>query len=228
MRRWSRELQDHVKREIAPYKYPRAIEFVAQLPKTGTGKLQRFALRQMARPARRRPACRGMKSRMMERRVSMQRGPPSPSADYERRGVDAGPQVLQPSGWPMPKGYANGMAADGRLVVTGGVIGWDIEGRLPDDFIGQVRQTLSNISAILAEGGAKPEHLVRLTWYVVDIEEYLANLKALGQVYREIFRHALSGDGAGSGGAPRRKSRTRRDRGDRGGAALRPHALLSV
>ena len=87
----------------------------------------------------------------------------------------------------MPKGYANGMAADGRLVVTGGVIGWDHHGHLPDGFVAQVRQALSNISAILAEGGAKPEHLVRLTWYVVDMEEYLANLKTLGGVYRDIF-----------------------------------------
>ena len=98
-----------------------------------------------------------------------------------------GPQVLQPSGWPSPKGYANGMAADGRIVVTGGVIGWDTQGVLPADFIAQVRQTLENIAAILSEGGAKPEHLVRLTWYVVDIEEYLANLKVLGKAYREIF-----------------------------------------
>jgi enamine deaminase RidA (YjgF/YER057c/UK114 family) len=95
--------------------------------------------------------------------------------------------VLQPSGWPAPKGYANGMAADGRLVVTGGVIGWDIAGDLPESFVAQVRQALSNISAILAEGGAKPEHLIRLTWYVVDMEEYLSNLKALGQVYRDVF-----------------------------------------
>ena len=98
-----------------------------------------------------------------------------------------GAQILQPSGWPAPKGYANGMAADGRLVVTGGVIGWDQQGHLPDDFVAQVRQTLRNISAILAEGGARPEHLVRLTWYVVDMEEYLANLKTLGQIYRDIF-----------------------------------------
>jgi enamine deaminase RidA (YjgF/YER057c/UK114 family) len=98
-----------------------------------------------------------------------------------------GTQVLQPSGWPMPKGYANGMAADGRIVVTGGVIGWDAEERLADGFVAQVRQTLANIKAILAEGGARPEHLVRLTWYVVDIEEYLANLKTLGQIYREAF-----------------------------------------
>jgi enamine deaminase RidA (YjgF/YER057c/UK114 family) len=99
----------------------------------------------------------------------------------------ANPQILQPSGWPAPKGYANGIAADGRLVVTGGVIGWDPQGHLPGDFVAQVRQTLSNISAILAEGDARPEHLVRLTWYVVDMEEYLANLKTLGQVYRDIF-----------------------------------------
>ena len=99
----------------------------------------------------------------------------------------SGLQILQPSGWPAPKGYANGMAADGCLVVTGGVIGWDTQGVLPQDFIAQVRQTLENIAAILAEGGAKPQHLVRLTWYVVDIEEYLANLKSLGKIYREIF-----------------------------------------
>ena len=96
-------------------------------------------------------------------------------------------QVLQPSGWPVPKGYANGMAAEGRIVVTGGVIGWDAEERLAEGFVAQVRQTLSNIAAILAEAGAQPEHLVRLTWYVVDMEEYLTNLKELGKVYRTIF-----------------------------------------
>ncbi|MCK1710717.1 MULTISPECIES: RidA family protein [Bradyrhizobium] len=96
-------------------------------------------------------------------------------------------QVLQPSGWPMPKGYANGMAADGRIVVTGGVIGWDAEERLADGFVGQVGQTLRNIAAILAEAGARPEHLVRLTWYVVDMDEYMANLKELGKIYRTIF-----------------------------------------
>ncbi|HXH43643.1 MAG TPA: RidA family protein [Bradyrhizobium sp.] len=96
-------------------------------------------------------------------------------------------QILQPSGWPVPKGYANGMAAEGRIVVTGGVIGWDAEERLADGFVAQVRQTLDNIAAILAEAGARPEHLVRLTWYVVDMDEYLANLKELGRVYRDVF-----------------------------------------
>src|SRR5438874_10639067 len=103
---------------------------------------------------------------------------PNPKTDTS----SSSPQVLQPSGWPMPKGYANGMAADGRILVTGGVIGWDAEERLADGFVAQVRQTLANIKAILAVGGAGPEHLVRLTWYVVDIEEYRANLKTLGQV----------------------------------------------
>ena len=116
--------------------------------------------------------------------------PNGPTLDVLPATKDApspGAQILKPSGWPMPKGYANGMAADGRLVVNGGVIGWDNQGDLPADFVAQVRQTLSNISAILGEGGARPEHLVRLTWYVVDMEEYLANLKMLGQVYSDIF-----------------------------------------
>ncbi len=120
--------------------------------------------------------------------MTVQKGPaltvvPNPKTEV----APSGPQVLQPSGWPAPKGYANGMTADGRIVVTGGVIGWDTAGHLPADFIAQVRQTLSNIAAILAEGGARPEHLVRLTWYVVDMEEYLANLKSLGHIYRDIF-----------------------------------------
>jgi enamine deaminase RidA (YjgF/YER057c/UK114 family) len=97
------------------------------------------------------------------------------------------PQILQPSGWPVPKGYANGMAAEGRIVVTGGVIGWDTQERLAVGFVAQARQALSNIAAILAEGGARPEHLIRLTWYVVDMDEYLASLKELGRAYREIL-----------------------------------------
>src|SRR5215470_10207726 len=96
-------------------------------------------------------------------------------------------KILQPSGWPVPKGYANGIAAEGRIVVTGGVIGWDEREQLAKGFIAQVRQALTNIAAILAEGDARPEHLVRLTWYVVDMDEYLSNLKELGKIYREIF-----------------------------------------
>ena len=102
-------------------------------------------------------------------------------------GATSGLQVLQPSGWPQPKGYSNGIMAEGRLVVTGGVVGWDVAGRFADGFVAQVRLALENIVAILAEGGARPEHLVRLTWYVVDMDEYLSNLKALGKVYRDVI-----------------------------------------
>ena len=96
------------------------------------------------------------------------------------------PTVLQPAGWPAPRGYANGMMADGRILVTGGVVGWDVAGNFPDGFVAQVRQTLLNIRAILAEGGAEPHHLVRLTWYVLDVDEYVASLRELGRTYREI------------------------------------------
>jgi enamine deaminase RidA (YjgF/YER057c/UK114 family) len=108
---------------------------------------------------------------------------PSPASE-DRADV---PVVLQPSGWPIPRGYANGMMAEGRIVVTGGVVGWDEAGVFPDGFVAQARQTLQNIRAILAAGGAGPQHLVRLTWYVVDIEEYLGHLKDLGRAYREVL-----------------------------------------
>lgn len=119
--------------------------------------------------------------------MSMPKGPSLAVRPATKDEMPTGLQILQPSGWPMPKGYANGVAADGRIVVTGGVIGWDVQGHLPVEFVAQVRQALGNIAAILTEGGARPEHLVRLTWYVVDMDEYLGNLKALGGIYREIF-----------------------------------------
>ncbi len=98
-----------------------------------------------------------------------------------------GPEPLHPKHWPVPKGYANGMMAEGRIVVTGGIVGWDETGVFADGFVAQARLTFENIRAILAEGGAEPRHLVRLTWYVVDIEEYLAHLRELGRAYREVF-----------------------------------------
>src|ERR1044072_4080155 len=84
------------------------------------------------------------------------------------------PRARQPQGWPRPHGYANGMTAKGRVVVTGGVVGWDVMQNFPDTFAAQARQTFSNILKILAEGGAGPEHVVRLTWYVTDLDEYRA------------------------------------------------------
>ena len=97
------------------------------------------------------------------------------------------PRTLLPQGWPRPQGYANGMTAKGRVVVTGGVVGWDVMGNFPETFAGQARQTFSNILKILGEGGAGPEHLVRLTWYVTDLDEYRASLRDLGRAYRETI-----------------------------------------
>ncbi len=100
------------------------------------------------------------------------------------------PQALLPPGWPSPKGYANGMAASGRIVVTGGMIGWDEREEFFEGFLAQARQALLNLRAVLEAGGAEPRHLVRLNWYVVDMDEYLENRKALGPIYREILgRH---------------------------------------
>ena len=100
-------------------------------------------------------------------------------------------RALQPPGWPRPKGYANGIEASGRLVFVAGQIGWDESGAFPSgDLAGQVRQTLSNVLAVLAEAGAGPEHVVRLTWYVTDRDEYLGSLKEIGTAYREVMgRH---------------------------------------
>lgn len=97
-------------------------------------------------------------------------------------------QLLQPPGWATPKGYANGVAARGTLVFVGGQIGWNAEQRFEsDDFIAQTRQTLMNVREVLACAGAGPEHMVRMTWYIVDRVEYNARLKELGAVYREVM-----------------------------------------
>jgi enamine deaminase RidA (YjgF/YER057c/UK114 family) len=99
--------------------------------------------------------------------------------------------ILQPPGWSRPRGYANGVAASGRSVFVSGMIGWDAQCVFhADDFAGQTRQALQNIVAVLAEAGAGPEHIVRMTWYVVDKQEYLAAHKEVGEAYREIIgRH---------------------------------------
>src|SRR5262245_49452104 len=96
--------------------------------------------------------------------------------------------ILQPEGWAKPIGYANGIAARGRSVFIGGQVGWNAQSQFDtDDFVGQVRQTLHNIVSILREADARPEHLTSMTWYFVDKQEYLANLKAIGEVYRKII-----------------------------------------
>ncbi len=97
-------------------------------------------------------------------------------------------ELLHPQSWKPARGYANGVAANGRMVFVGGMIGWNEQQEFEtDDFIEQVAQALRNVVAVLAEARATPEHLVRLTWYVTDRDEYVSRLKELGSVYREII-----------------------------------------
>lgn len=104
--------------------------------------------------------------------------PPTRAAAHEK---------LQPPGWPEPKGYANGIKARGDFVFVGGMIGWDAAEKFPAGFAAQARQALMNIVAVLAEGGAKPAHVTRMTWYVCDMDEYIAARRELGAVYRAVM-----------------------------------------
>jgi enamine deaminase RidA (YjgF/YER057c/UK114 family) len=97
-------------------------------------------------------------------------------------------KALLPPGWPRPKGYSNGISARGRMIFTAGVVGWnEEESFVAQDMVGQLRQILVNTLAILAEDGAGPEHIVRMTWYVTDRSDYIANLREIGAVYREVI-----------------------------------------
>jgi enamine deaminase RidA (YjgF/YER057c/UK114 family) len=105
-------------------------------------------------------------------------------------------KLLQPAHWARPKGYANGVAVRGTQVFVAGMIGWDAQGQFhSDDLVAQVRQALQNIVEVLAEAGARPEHIVRMTWYLTDKREYLKRGKELGAVFRELigsFNAAMS------------------------------------
>ena len=97
-------------------------------------------------------------------------------------------EILQPPGWPRPRGYANGIAAKGRIVFIAGQIGWDEQCRIQtDDLAGQVRQALANVLSVLAQAGGRPEHIARMTWYVLDKRAYLDASRSIGQIYRELM-----------------------------------------
>jgi enamine deaminase RidA (YjgF/YER057c/UK114 family) len=99
-------------------------------------------------------------------------------------------QVLLPEGWPRPRGYANGVSAQGRQVFVAGMIGWDAQGQFQtDDFGAQAHQALDNVVAVLKAGGAQPQHIVRMTWYVLDKREYQAALPAIGKAFRTLIGH---------------------------------------
>jgi len=164
----ARELQDFVKAEVAPYKYPRAIEFVRALPRTLTGKLQRHRLREGAGPD-------GM----------------TPEDSMTTRGMSP-VQLHEPAGWPRPKGYANAVSATGRMVFVSGQIGWDpITLAFPSGALAaEVRQALANVVAALDAAGAKPDQITRLTWYITDRDAYRAQQREIGQAYRDVIgRH---------------------------------------
>ena len=103
--------------------------------------------------------------------------------------LQTGPRTLQPPGWPRPKGYSNGVVSRGDLVFVAGLVGWDRAGRFQQGFVPQFRQTLLNTIDVLKEAGAGPEHIVRMTWYVVDRQAYHSSAKEMGAIYREIMGH---------------------------------------
>ena len=100
-------------------------------------------------------------------------------------------RILQPEGWAPPRGYVNGVAARGTIVFVGGQIGWNAQQQFEtDDFVAQARAALINVVAVLREAGARPQHITRMTWYVVDKREYVASARSLGAAYREVIgRH---------------------------------------
>lgn len=157
-------LQDFVKSQLAPYKYPRAIEFVSELPRTLTGKVQRFRLRQGSAEAH----------------------------NAARSAPSSGLAFHEPVGWARPAGYANAVSATGRMVFVSGQVGWDpVTEQFPSvQFPDQVHQALRNVVAALAAAGARPDQITRLTWYVTDGDLYLSHRKEIGAGYREIIgRH---------------------------------------
>jgi 2-aminobenzoate-CoA ligase len=161
----ARHLQEFVKSQLAPYKYPRAITFMTALPRTLTGKVQRFKLRDEAR---------------------------NDAAGINAAAGRAGLAFHQPDGWDRPVGYSNAVSASGRMVFVAGQVGWNpATSRFEaHDLCGQIRQALSNVVAALAAAGARPDQITRLTWYVTDRDLYLSQRAAIGQAYREIIgRH---------------------------------------
>jgi enamine deaminase RidA (YjgF/YER057c/UK114 family) len=171
----ARRLQDFVKSQLAPYKYPRAIAFMTALPRTLTGKLQRFRLREEAL----------QRSRVGDEAREHVTG--------ERTSAGEARLALhQPDGWARPIGYSNAVSASGRLVSVAGQIGWNpATSRFESlDLCGQIRQALQNVVTALAAAGARPDQITRLTWYITDRELYVSQREAIGQIYREIVgRH---------------------------------------
>jgi 2-aminobenzoate-CoA ligase len=161
----AKALQDFVKSQLAPYKYPRAIQFVTALPRTLTGKVQRFRLR---------------------------KGDAEPMTASKPKDARSGLAFHEPDGWARPLGYANAVSAAGRVVFVAGQVGWDPATSEfgSDQFPNQVRQALQNVVTALAAAGAGPDQITRLVWYITDRDVYLKHQREIGASYREIIgRH---------------------------------------
>jgi enamine deaminase RidA (YjgF/YER057c/UK114 family) len=136
--------------------------------------------------------------------------------------VNPGTGCCSRPGWAPPKGYSNGIEARGRVVAVGGQVGWDSQCRFhTSDFVGQARQALENIVAVLAEAGGRPEHIIRMTWYVLDKREYLAAYPRLGRRLSRGDRAQLPGHDRSAGGGPDGGRGAGRDRGDGGDSRLK-------
>ncbi len=161
----ARHLQEFVKSQLAPYKYPRAIAFMTALPRTLTGKLQHHRLREQAREE---------------------------AAAVRVSAGGARVAFHEPDGWSRPVGYSNAVSASGRVVFVAGQVGWNPATSQfeADDLCGQIRQALRNVVAALGAAGARPHQITRLTWYITDRDLYLSQREAIGEAYREIVgRH---------------------------------------
>ncbi len=131
-------------------------------------------------------------------------------------------QFLHPRDWKQPKGFANGIVAEGRLVFLAGQVGWNAEQKFDsEDFVAQVRQALANIVTLVAEAGGRPEHITRLTWFVIDKKEYLSRLARTGPGLPQRHGQALSGHDAGAGRGAGRGQGQSRNRSDSRGARLK-------
>jgi 2-aminobenzoate-CoA ligase len=171
----ARALQDFVKSQLAPYKYPRAIRFVPMLPRTLTGKVQRFRLRSAFAKA-----------------TADEKGDAEPMTASKPEDTRSGLAFHEPDGWARPLGYANAVSAGGRVVFLAGQIGWDptTSEFHSDQFLDQVRQALTNVVTALAAAGARPDEITRLVWYITDRDAYVRHRREIGASYREIIgRH---------------------------------------
>ncbi|GAB2180409.1 AMP-binding protein [Denitratisoma sp. agr-D3] len=169
----AKTLQEHVKSQLAPYKYPRIIDFRAALPRTETGKLQRYKLREEA----------------LKTLPGAQPAATATATTADSAPAVAGPhEIIQPEHWARPRGFSNGIKAKGSYVSVAGQVGWDAQRRfVSSNFTAQAKQALENVVEVVRCAGGKPEHIIRLTWYVTDKREYLAQAKELGLAYREVM-----------------------------------------